>query len=234
MTVRVLAVADEVDEGLAAGVSGSRSADLILACGDLPAGYLAALMNATDAPLVFVPGNHDPDLSGYRQTRAGLITRAGFPARVPWPLGAVSADGAVVDVAGLRVAGLGGCLRYGPGPNQYSERQQARRAKRLRRLARRRARRDHRGVDVLLTHAPPREFGDGDDPAHRGFRCYHDLLADLAPRALLHGHVRAGGDAAIRRAGPTAVCNVMGWRVLDLSPGSGVVAELRGGQPHAV
>ncbi|HEX9064263.1 MAG TPA: metallophosphoesterase [Streptosporangiaceae bacterium] len=234
MTVRVLAVADEVDEGLAAGVSGRRSADLILACGDLPAEYLTALMNATDAPLVFVPGNHDPDLSGYRQTRAGLITRAGFPARVPWPLGAVSADGAVVDAAGLRIAGLGGCVRYGPGPNQYSQRQQTRRARRLSRLARRRARRDQHGVDVLITHAPPRGLGDGDDHAHQGFSCYHDLIADLAPRALLHGHVREGGDSGARRAGATTVCNVMGWRLLDLEPGSGVLTDVRGGQRHAV
>src|SRR6266704_2099377 len=138
MSVRVLAVSDEVEEGLAAGLTAGRSADLILACGDLPAGYLAGLMNALDAPLVFVPGNHDPDLSGYRQTRTGLITLAGFPAAAPWPAGALSADGTVVDAAGLRVAGLGGCLRYGDGPNQYTERQQARRARRLRRIARRR------------------------------------------------------------------------------------------------
>ena len=233
MTVRVLAVADEVDDALAAGISGRRPADLIVACGDLPSEYLAALMNATDAPLVFVPGNHDPDLSGYRQTRAGLITRAGFPARLPWPPGAVNADGAVADVAGLRVAGLGGCLRYEPGPNQYSERQQGRRARRLRRLARRHARRDRRGIDVLLTHAPPRGLGDADDPAHRGFACYHGLLAGLAPRVLLHGHVRPGGDPATSQAGQTAVCNVMGWRLLDIAPGSGMLAEPRGGRGHA-
>ena len=234
MTVRVLAVADEVDEGLAAGITGRRPADLIVACGDLPPTYLSALMNAIDAPLVFVPGNHDPDLSGYRQTRAGLITRAGFPARVPWPPGAANADGIVVDVAGLRVAGLGGCLRYGPGPNQYSERQQARRARRLRRRARGHARRDRRAVDVLLTHAPPRGLGDADDPAHRGFACYHGLLEDLAPRVLLHGHVRPGGDPATRQAGQTVICNVMGWRLLELEPGSGMLAEPRGGRGHAV
>ena len=234
MGVRVLAVSDEVDEGLAAGLASSRSADLILACGDLPAGYLAALMNALDAPLVFVPGNHDPDLSGYRQSRAGLLTLAGFPAAAPWPDGALSADGTVVDAAGLRVAGLGGCVRYGEGPNQYTERQQARRARRLRRIARRRRLADHRGVDVLLTHAPPSGIGDDSDPAHRGFRCYHDLIADLAPAALLHGHVRPCGDqAAAARAGRAAIRNVMGWRLLDVTPGTGLT-DLREGHRHAV
>jgi Calcineurin-like phosphoesterase len=141
MGVRVLAVSDEVHDGLAAGIAAAmaagRVADLILACGDLPADYLAALMNTLGAPLVFIPGNHDPDLSGYRQSRAGLFTLAGFPATPPWPDGAVCADGSVVDAAGLRIAGLGGCVRYAEGPNQYTERQQARRARRLRACARR-------------------------------------------------------------------------------------------------
>ena len=94
----------------------ARKADLILACGDLPFDYLGSLMNALDVPLVFVPGNHDPDLSGYRMSRAGLTLRAGIPVRPPWPDGAVNADGRVIDVAGLRIAGLGGCLRYSAGP----------------------------------------------------------------------------------------------------------------------
>src|SRR5580698_9496469 len=106
--VRVLAVSDEVDDAIAADPGPARDADLIVACGDLPFEYLGSLMNALDIPLVFVPGNHDPDLSGYRSSRAGLTLRAGMPARTPLPDGAVNADGRVVDAAGLRVAGLGG------------------------------------------------------------------------------------------------------------------------------
>ena len=116
--IRVLAVSDEVSEGLLANVSQVRSAQLILACGDLPAEYLGTLMNVLDVPLVFVPGNHDPDQSGYRVSRSGLITRAGFTARPPWPSGAINADGRVVDVAGVRVAGLGGCLRFRGSPGR--------------------------------------------------------------------------------------------------------------------
>src|ERR1700683_3645294 len=149
--VRVLAVSDEVDEGIAADPGPVRGADLILACGDLPFEYLGSLMNALDAPLVFVPGNHDPDLSGYRSSRAGLTLRAGMPDRTPWPDGAGNADGRVVDAAGLRVAGLGGCLRYRDGPNQYTDWQQARRALALRRAARWRRARGRRGGGVLVT-----------------------------------------------------------------------------------
>src|ERR1700689_382759 len=117
--VRVLAVSDEVDGAIVADPGPVRGADLIVACGDLPFEYLGSLMNALDVPLVFVPGNHDPDLSGYRSSRAGLTLRAGMPVRAPWPDGAVNADGHVVDAAGLRLAGLGGGPRGRRGPTPY-------------------------------------------------------------------------------------------------------------------
>jgi calcineurin-like phosphoesterase family protein len=231
--VRVLAVSDEVDEGLLANVSPARSAELIVACGDLPAQYLGALMNALDVPLVFVPGNHDPDQSGYHVSRNGLITRAGFPARPPWPSGAINADGQVVDAGGLRIAGLGGCLRYREGPNQYSERQQSRRARALRRRAAWLRLRDRHGVDVLLTHAPPRGAGDGDDPVHRGFGCYHALIAALGTPALLHGHVHPyGATPAPLRLGRATILNVTGWHLLELGPGR-EPAEILPGHRHA-
>jgi Calcineurin-like phosphoesterase len=230
--VRVLAVSDEVDGAIAADPGPVRGADLIVACGDLPFEYLGSLMNALDIPLVFVPGNHDPDLSGYRSSRAGLTLRAGMPVRAPWPDGAVNADGHVVDAAGLRLAGLGGCLRYRDGPNQYTDRQQARRALALRAAARWRRQRDGRGVDLLLTHAPPRGVGDGDDPPHRGFTALHGLTAALRPAALLHGHVHPvrayGAQAESGRIGGTVVWNVTGWHLLEIEPGTGEAKMLHG------
>jgi calcineurin-like phosphoesterase family protein len=234
--IRVLAVSDEVDDGLLADVRAVSAAGLILACGDLPFGYLGSLMNALDVPLVFVPGNHDPDLSGYRSSRAGLTLRAGLPAIPPWPDGAVNADGRVVDAAGLRVAGLGGSLRYSGGPNQYTDRQQARRALALRGRARWRTLRDGKDVDVLLTHAPPRGVGDGDDAPHRGFTALHGLAAALRPAALLHGHVHPYG-APVRQSalGHTVVCNVTGWHLIEIRPGGGLTELLPAarGRPDA-
>ena len=218
----MLAVSDEVDEALLADPGVARGVGLILACGDLPLAYLGSLMNALEVPLAFVPGNHDPDLSGYRTSRAGLTLRAGMPVRLPWPEGAVNADGRVVDVAGLRVGGLGGCRRYSGGPNQYTDRQQARRARALRGRARWRRLRDGRGVDVLLTHAPPRGVGDGEDPPHHGFTALHGLVAAVRPAALLHGHVHPyGAPARPGRLGATLVGNVTGWHLLEIGPGTG-------------
>jgi calcineurin-like phosphoesterase family protein len=221
-----LAVSDVVEDGLLADLSPVRRTELIFACGDLPFDYLGYLMNALDVPLVFVPGNHDPDLSGYRMSRAGLTLRAGMPVRAPWPDGALHVEGRIVDVAGLRVAGLGGCRRYCSGPNQYSDRQQARRARSLARRARRCQARDGRPVDVLLTHAPPRGMGDGADPAHQGFTALNALIARLRPAVALHGHVHPAAEAdRDRRLGETVVRNVTGRHLLDIEPGAGLSGD---------
>jgi hypothetical protein len=215
----ILAVSDQVDESLWHDVAPFGAVDLILACGDLPFDYLAHLMQTFDVPLVFVPGNHDPDVAGYRQGRAGLVLRAGMPSEPPWPSGAINADGRVVDVAGLRLAGLGGCRRYGDGPNQYSPRQQMWRARKLAATARWRQVRDGRGVDILLTHAPPLGVGDGDDAAHRGFAALLHLVARLEPALLLHGHVQPQAGAHREHLlGHTIVRNVFGRQVFDIEP----------------
>jgi hypothetical protein len=237
--VRVLAVSDVFEDALLADLSPVRGAELIFSCGDLPFDYLAYLMNALDVPLVFVPGNHDPDLSGYRTSRAGLTLRAGLPARAPWPDGALNADGRIIDVAGLRVAGLGGCRRYGSGPNQYSDRQQARRARSLAARALLRQARDGHRVDVLLTHSPPRGVGDEPvdavapvDPVHLGFTALNVLIARLRPAMALHGHVQPGGEADLRMGG-TIVRNVTGRHLLDIEPGTVLPGDLGVGQSRA-
>ncbi|MFC6092160.1 metallophosphoesterase family protein [Saccharothrix lopnurensis] len=216
---KVLAVADEVVERLWTDRVRELGVDLVVAAGDLPFDYLEFLSGALDRPCVFVPGNHDVDLGGYTNVR-GLWTRAGLPARWPGPAGGVNADGRVVDVAGLRIAGLGGSIRYRDGPNQWTERQQARRLRRVLRLARWRRLRDGRGVDVLLTHSPPLGCGDEDDPPHRGFACLHEGVRVLRPPLLLHGHVHPHGTPRPdRELGGTRVVNVVGYRVLDFDLG---------------
>lgn len=218
--VRVLAVSDEVVEQLWTEQVRSHRVDLVLAAGDLPFDYLEFLANALEKPLVFVPGNHDADLSGYTNVR-GLWTKAGVPVRWPGPTGAVNADERVVDVAGLRIAGLGGSIRYNKGPNQWTERQQARRARRVSRLAGWRRLRDGRGVDVLLTHSPPAGCGDEPDAPHRGFECLHGLVSRLQPSFLLHGHIHPHGVPRPDRVlGATRLVNVVGHKVLDIHGGN--------------
>ncbi|GLZ43577.1 metallophosphoesterase [Actinokineospora sp. NBRC 105648] len=219
----MLAVSDEVVERLWTTRVRGHGVDLVLAAGDLPFDYLEFLADALDRPCVFVPGNHDADLAGYDH-RHGLWTRDGLPVDYPGPRGAVNADGRVADVAGLRIAGLGGSIRYNEGPNQWTERQMARRSRRVVRQAAVRRWRDGRSVDVLLTHSPPRGVGDQEDPPHRGFSCLHDTVRRLQPGLMVHGHIHPhGAPVPDRTMGVTRVVNTVGYRILDI-PGGGRAA----------
>lgn len=219
---RLLAVADEVNISLYSARVVRLRPDLIVACGDLPFDYLEYLVTMLNVPLLFVPGNHDPDL----KTKPGGIDPEDFTRPFSFsrmrrepagPAGCINADARVFDSAGLRIAGLGGSMRYKPGPNQYTERQMRRRSLWLEaRVAWRRAR-DRKPVDVLATHAPSLGVGDGDDPPHRGFACFHHLVRTLSPRVHIHGHVHPYGRVVPRhRIGNTEVVNVVGHTIIEV------------------
>ena len=213
--VRALVVADEVVEQLYDVSVRRHRPDLVLAAGDLPWDYLEFLSSALDVPVVFVPGNHDAQIAPVRRVFGGVLTEAGLPVDAPRPHGCLNADGRVLDVAGLRIAGLGGCVRYNDGPHQYTQRQYHRRAKRLARQASRAG----GGVDVLLTHAPPLGLGDEPDPCHVGVEAMHGLLAAVEPTWQLHGHVHPYGHPRPDRVvGRTTIRNVVPWTLLDVAP----------------
>ncbi len=164
--------------------------------------------------MVFVPGNHDPAIDQSRRARNGTFTTDGMISDGPRPHGATNADEQVVLAAGLRIAGLGGCVRYKPGPHQYSQREYVGRARRLLRRAKRGG-----PVDVLLTHAPPLGLGDGEDKPHEGIQALHTVLERLEPSWHLHGHIHPyGQQMPDRTVGPTTIRNVIPWRMVDIEP----------------
>jgi uncharacterized protein len=222
--VRVLVIADEEAPDLHYLALRSLAPDLVLSAGDLPWHYLEYVASSVDAPVVFVPGNHDPELERARRRRNGSYTAAGIPCDSPRPHGATNADVRVVTAAGLRIAGLGGCVRYRLGPHQYTQRQYDARAHRLLRRAGRRPQ-----VDVLLTHAPPLGLGDGTDKPHEGIAALHRVLGRLRPSWHLHGHVHPYGlPTPDRHVGPTTIRNVIPWRLIDIEP------TPRGARPQEV
>ena len=56
--IRILAVADEVEEVLYGSRLSDLHPDLILGCGDLPFDYLEHLKSVAGVPLLYVHGNH--------------------------------------------------------------------------------------------------------------------------------------------------------------------------------
>ncbi len=164
-------------------------------------------------PLLYVPGNHDPSLEPFDTSWMPL--RAEIP--VPGPPGCDNIEGRVVEARGLRIAGLGGSLRYKRGPNQYTQAQMSRRAFRLAvKLALRRVR-HARKLDVLLTHAPPSGLGPAADAAHGGFVAFARLVRTFHPLLHVHGHVHPYGREVVeRRIGTTRVVNAIPWRIIDL------------------
>jgi hypothetical protein len=223
--VRILALADEVDGSLGFESIATLRPDLVVSCGDLPFDYLEFAVTVAGVPLLFVPGNHDPDVAPRSENPlvAGSLALRFRTEDVahPGPRGCTNVDGKVVEAAGLRVAGLGGSVRYREGPNQYTQAEMRRRARRLRLRWRLRGLGRLSPVDVLVAHAPPLGVGDAEDPAHAGFEAFHSLVERLRPRLLLHGHVHPYGLAAPdRMIGDTLVVNAVGSRVIEVEPWS--------------
>ena len=170
--------------------------DLIISCGDLKSSYLSFLVTMAGKPLLYVHGNHD---THYAQKR---------------PLGCDCIEDKVVIYNGVRILGLGGCVWYHNGEHQYTERQMRRRIRKLRFQLWRAG-----GVDIVVTHAPPKGVGDLPDNAHRGFQAFLDLLDKYQPQYLLHGHVHLNyGTEQIREReyGSTKVINTSERYVLEL------------------
>ena len=208
--MRVLAVSDQTVDTLYTPSVRERlgKIDLILGCGDLPYYYLEYLETMLDAPLCYVHGNHDP-----------LVEYSSSSGTKTAPEGGDNIDLRCVNVRGLLVAGLEGCIRYKPdGLHQYTQNEMSLRALALlpgliaNRLTR------GRWLDVLIAHSPPQGIHDMPTRAHTGFRVFLDLMRLFRPRYLLHGHRHKNytQGPTETRLGATMVINVHPCRVLEI------------------
>lgn len=196
--MRILLLADQAEPTLWENLNRKKleGVDLVLSCGDLPAEYLSFLTCFTYAPILYVHGNHD-----------------GRYEKKP-PEGCICIEDTVYVHEGVRILGLGGCMRYSQGAHQYTERQMRKRVNRLRfRLWK------SKGFDILLTHAPAYQLGDDSDLAHRGFETFLHLIDKYNPRLMAHGHVHQSyrfDFKRIRQRGQTQVINACGHHIVEL------------------
>jgi Icc-related predicted phosphoesterase len=184
-----------------------------VSCGDLPFDYLEYLVSRANVPLLYVPGNHDPSV------RPADMTWSPLQPEVPvvGPQGCDNVDGRVIEARGVRVAGLGGSLRYKPGPNQYSQAQMRWRVLSLELRIRMKPAREGRKVDILVTHSPPFGVAEAKDAAHVGFVAFHRIIRGLHPLLLVHGHIHPyGRTQPERRVDRTRIVNAVPSRLIEI------------------
>ena len=196
--MRILLLADEPDVRLWDHLDRSllEDIDLVLSCGDLPASYLSFLTCFTSAPILYVHGNHDARYD-----------------KKP-PEGCICIEDKIYKFNGYRILGLGGSMRYKPGPHMYTEREMAGRIRKLwfRLLI-------HKGADILVAHAPMQGVGDAEDLAHRGFACFRKFVEKRKPAYFVHGHVHKSYDFRFRREqkhGDTTVVNAWTSYIIEV------------------
>ena len=195
--MRILAIADEEDDLLLAQLvqrKPDERFDLVVSCGDLSPSYLDCVATLANAPLAYVRGNHDVDIAE------------------SFEMGGTDLDGRVVKFGGLRFAGFEGSVDYRRGVVGYSQAEMRHKVVSLGLRAYLTG-----GIDVLVTHTPPRGHGDLSDEPHQGFEAFNGLLDWLHPSLMLHGHVHMNyGMVERERMHPsgTRLVNVCGWQEL--------------------
>jgi uncharacterized protein len=207
--VKILALSDEVVERLYSLCDRGHFSDieLILGCGDLPYEYLENLLTLLNAPLLYVPGNHDPNYK-------------------PGETLTYAEGGSNLDLKSMRVkkfliAGFGGSIRYRPrGTNQHTQTEAYARAVHL--LPRFLLNRIQygRSLDILITHSPPFGIHDDDTQAHKGLKAINWLIRVAKPRYHFHGHThfqRRNISPSETNHGLTKIINIYPYKIIEVS-----------------
>jgi len=206
--VKILAVSDEVVERLYSlcDTGHFNDIELIIGCGDLSYSYLENMVTFLNVPLLYVPGNHDPE---YRQSDPRTYAEGGS-----------NLDLKLLRAKTFLIGGLGGSVRYRPdGTNQHSQSEAYFRAfKMLPRLLLNRIQYG-RFMDILITHSPPFGIHDNDTEAHTGLKAINWLIQIAKPRYHLHGHThfyRNNLETPETNHKGTRIINVHPYKVLDV------------------
>jgi uncharacterized protein len=199
--MRILAVSDRVEPVLYDRFERQRfeGIDLVLSCGDLPPEYLSFLSGKFGVPVYFVRGNHD--LRHDSRKAAGCV----------------DLNTRLVKFKGVHILGLEGSRWYNGGPYQYTDNEMRWKIRRLRPKIWWQG-----GVDIIITHAPPRHIHDAEDRCHRGFKSFRWLIDKYAPRYFLHGHIHANFTHPAERitvVHHTQVINAFGHYLFEVDSG---------------
>jgi Icc-related predicted phosphoesterase len=196
--MRILSVSDFIEKSLDKKIENKTlpDIDLILSCGDLPPEYLEFLQRQLLCPLYYVKGNHDIRFEGYK------------------PQGCINIHKKIIQINPLlSIIGFEGSMWYNGNENQYTE-------KNMKKMIRSAwfSLYKNRGVDIVITHAPPFSIHDGDDLCHKGFMCFLKFIEKYSPKYFIHGHIHKSFDNSEDRVsvyGKTDIINTCGYNILE-------------------
>jgi Icc-related predicted phosphoesterase len=196
--MKILTVSDRVESILYDRFNAGSfpGVDLILSCGDLPPEYLSFLAATFNVPLYYVLGNHDIRFD------------------LKLPDGCIDLHAKLVTFQGIHILGLEGSLWYNGGPHQYTEGQMRKTVSGLRPNIWR-----QKGVDIIITHAPPRHIHDAEDQCHKGFEVYQWLIDHYSPAYFIHGHIHVTFTDPSHRISivkETKVVNTYGYHLFEI------------------
>ncbi|MBF0467860.1 MAG: metallophosphoesterase [Desulfamplus sp.] len=183
----------EFDKELFTGV------DLVLSCGDLPPEYLSFILHSLGVPLYYVRGNHD--------IRYDLKP----------PMGCTDIHGRIVKFNNIKIMGLDGSRWYNGGMNQYTEVQMQKIIRGMKFSIW-----WNRGIDIVMTHAPPRHIHDAEDLCHRGFRSFCKVIDKYRPDYFIHGHIHkhfTSPKERVTTVNTTKVINTYGYHIIEIHDG---------------
>ena len=195
--MRILTVSDFIEQSLDQKIEEKTlpKIDLILSCGDISPEYLESLKEKLSCPLYFVKGNHD-------------IRHAGYS-----PEGCTNIHKQIVQFKSLRIIGFEGSKWYNGNENQFTEKEMKKTIRSMWFFLFK-----SKGVDIVITHAPPRHIHDGEDLCHQGFISFVNFIKKYSPKYFIHGHIHKGFDNPLDRVtlyGETRIVNTCGYNILE-------------------
>lgn len=166
-----------------------KDVDFVISSGDLPLKYYDYIQTMLRKDVFYVYGNHN--LEEFDRLMLNHGTYDAMPTFSGGGSYGQFIDGRIRRIKShdLIVMGLGGSMLYNNGNSQYTEAQMKRRMLSLYPQLLYNKLRYGRYLDILVTHAPARGFGDGEDLCHRGFESFLWFLDRFKPKYMLYGHV---------------------------------------------
>ncbi len=194
----VLAVSDFIDPVLKEKIAEKDlpDIDLIISCGDLVPEYLSFLRDRLDRPLFYIKGNHDIRYSATN------------------PIGCMNIHQKIVRFNSFNIMGLEGSIWYNGGVNQYTDKEMSKMISGMRFSIWWK-----KGLDIVITHAPPRHINDAEDRCHMGFDSFVRLIHKYKPSCFVHGHIHKefeNPSDRVTQHQSTNVINACGYHIFEV------------------